>query len=75
MAIVKTPTMQREEEGRNLVTLLSNLKEKVDEDKVNLKNFILQLNGVLERCCTLQDTQLSQRFRRLQNFHSSQNMY
>lgn len=59
MAIVKTPTMQREEEGRNLVTLLSNLKEKVDEDKVNLKNCILQLNGVLERYYTLQDTQLS----------------
>ena len=59
MAIVKTPTMQREEEGKNLITLLSCLKEKVDEDKVNLRNCILHLNGVLERYYTYQDTQLS----------------
>jgi hypothetical protein len=59
MAIVKTPTMQREEEARNLVTLFSCLKEQVDEDKVNLRNCILHLNGVLERYYTLQDTPLS----------------
>ena len=38
--------------------LLSNIKDKVDEDKVILKNCLIQLNGVLERYYTYQDTQL-----------------
>jgi len=59
MAIVKTPTQMREEESRNLASLLNSIKEKVDEDKVNLKNCILQLTGVLERYYNYQDTQLS----------------
>ena len=59
MMMVKTPSQQREEDSRNLVTLLSTIKDKVDEDIVNLKNCILHLTGVLERFYTYQDTQLS----------------
>ena len=50
--------MLRSTEINNLVLLLSNIKDKVDEDKVILKNCLIQLNGVLERYYTYQDTQL-----------------
>ena len=50
--------MLRSTEINNLVLLLSNIKDKVDEDKVILKNCLIQCNGVLERYYTYQDTQL-----------------
>ena len=59
MAIIKTPTQIREEQARGLVSLLNDIKIKVDEDKVNLKNALIQLNGVLERFYEPSDTQLS----------------
>lgn len=59
MAVVKTPTQIREEQERNLVSLLNDIKSKVDEDKVNLKNIVIQLNGVLERFYDSSDTLLS----------------
>ncbi len=59
MAIIKSPTQIREEQAHGLVALLNDIKSKVDEDKVNLKNALLQLNGVLERFYDPQDTQLA----------------
>lgn len=58
MAIIQTESMIRATEINNLVSLLSNIKDKIDEDKVKLKNCLIQLNGVLERYYTYQDTQL-----------------
>ena len=51
--------MLRAEAINNFTTLLFSIKEKVNEDKVNLKNCIIQLNGILERYYNYQDTQLS----------------
>lgn len=51
--------MLRTVEINNFTSLLSSIKEKVVEDKVILKDCILQLNGVLERYYCFQDTQLS----------------
>ena len=59
MSIIKSPTQIREEQAQGLIALLNDIKSKVDEDKVNLKNVVIQLNGVLERFYDLQDTQLS----------------
>lgn len=59
MAIIKSPSQIREEQAQGLISLLNDIKSSIDEDKVNLKNCILQLNGVLGRYYTLQDTQLS----------------
>lgn len=59
MSIIKSPTQIREEQARGLVSLLNDIKAKVDEDKVNLKNAVVQLNGALERFYDLSDTQLS----------------
>lgn len=59
MAIVKSPTQIREEQAHGLIALLNDIKSKVDEDKVNLKNVIVQLNGILERFYVPQDTQLA----------------
>lgn len=59
MAIVKSPTQVREEQAQGLVSLLKDIKTKVDEDKVNLKNAVIQLNGALERFYDPTDTQLS----------------
>ncbi len=56
---IKTPTQLREEQARGLVSLLNDIKTKVDEDKVNLKNAVIQLNGALERFYDHSDTQLS----------------
>lgn len=58
MAIVKTPTQIREEQTQGLLSLLNDIKSRVDEDKVNLKNVVLQLNGILERFYDSYDTQL-----------------
>ena len=49
MSIIKSPTQIREEQARGLVSLLNDIKAKIDEDKVNLKNAVVQLNGALER--------------------------
>lgn len=51
--------MLRAEAINNFTTLLYSIKEKVNEDKVNLKNCIIQLNGILERYYNYQNTQLS----------------
>lgn len=59
MSIIKSPTQIREEQAQGLIALLNDIKSKVDEDKVNLKNVVIQLNGVLERFYDFQDTQLS----------------
>lgn len=59
MAIVKTPTQIREEQTQGLLSLLSDMKSQVDEDKVNLKKVVLQLNSILERFYDSSDTQLS----------------
>ena len=59
MVIVKSPTQIREEQARGLILLLNDLKAKIDEDKVNLRNVLIQLNGMLERFYDPQDTQLS----------------
>ena len=59
MAIVKSPTQIREEQAQGLISLLKDIIAKVDEDKVNLKNVIVQLNGILERFYDPQDTQLA----------------
>ena len=59
MTLVKSPTQIREEQAQGLITLLNDIKLKVDENKVNLKNVLLQLNGILERFYDPQDTQLS----------------
>lgn len=59
MSIVKSPTQIREEQAQGLISLLSEIKSKVDEDKVNLKNCLIQLNGYLERFYDYQNTQLS----------------
>lgn len=58
MAIIKSPTQIREEQARGLVSLLNDIKKKVDEDKLNLKNALIQLNGVLGRFYDSQETQL-----------------
>lgn len=58
MVMVKTPTQIREEQAQGLISLLNDIKKKVDEDRVNLKNAVIQLNGVLERFYAPQDTQL-----------------
>ena len=58
MAIVKTPTQIREEQTQGLLSLLNDIKSRVDEDKVTLKNVVLQLNGILERFYDSYDTQL-----------------
>ena len=54
-----SPTQIREEQTRGLITLLNNIKDNVDEDRVNLKNVVIQLNGVLERFYDPFSTQLS----------------
>ena len=59
MALIKSPTQIREEQTHGLISLLNEIKMKVDEDKVNLKNLVVQLNGILERFYDPQDTQLS----------------
>lgn len=59
MAIIKSPTQIREEQAQGLISFLNDIKNKVDEDKVNLKNLVVQLNGILERFYSLQDTHLS----------------
>ena len=59
MAIIKSPTQIREEQTQGLINLLNDIKASVVEDKVNLKNSLVQLNGVLERFYDYQDTQLS----------------
>ncbi len=59
MAIVKSPTQIREEQAQGLISLLKGIKENVVEEKVNLKNALIQLNGVLERFYDYQDTQFS----------------
>ncbi len=58
MAIIKSPTQIREEQSHGLISLLKEIKMKVDEDKVNLRNVLNQINGILERFYTPQDTQL-----------------
>lgn len=58
MAVIKSPTQIREEQARGLISLLNDIKAMVDEDKVNLKNALVQLNGVLERFYDYKDTQL-----------------
>lgn len=58
MAIIKSPTQIREEQKRGLISLLNDIKATVNEDKVNLKNSLVQLNGVLERFYDYNDTQL-----------------
>lgn len=59
MSIIKSPTQIREEQARGLISLLNDIKAKVDEDKVKLRNAVIQLNGVLERFYDPSDTQLS----------------
>lgn len=59
MAIVKSPTQIREEQSHGLISLLKEIKTKVDEDKVNLRNVLNQLNGILERFYNPQDTHLT----------------
>lgn len=59
MPVIKSPTQIREEQARGLISLLNDIKTKVDEDKVNLKNAVVQLNSALERFYEPQDTQLS----------------
>ena len=59
MVIVKSPTQIREEQAQGLISLLNDIKSRVDEDKVNLKNCLIQLNGYLERFYDYQNTQLS----------------
>lgn len=59
MVLVKSPTQIREEQAHGLISLLQDIKTKVQEDKVNLKNVLVQLNGILERFYDSQDTQLS----------------
>lgn len=61
MAIVKSPTQIREEQAQGLLSLslLKDIIARVDEDKVNLKNVVVHLNGILERFYEPQDTQLS----------------
>ena len=58
MAIIKSPTQIRDEQARGLISLLSNIKATVDENKIKLKNALVQLNGVLERFYDYKDTQL-----------------
>lgn len=58
MAIIKSPTQIREEQVRGLISLLNDIKAMVNEDKVKLKNALVQLNGVLERFYDFKDTQL-----------------
>lgn len=59
MGVIKSPTQIREEQTRGLISLLNNIKDNVDEDRVNLKNVVIQLNGVLERFYDSFSTQLS----------------
>lgn len=59
MAIIKSPTQIREEQAQGLISLLNDIKKRVDEDKVNLRNLLVQLNGILERFYAPLDTQLS----------------
>lgn len=59
MAIIKSPTQLREEQTQGLISLLKDIKARVDDDKVNLKNVVLQLNGLLERFYDSSDTQLA----------------
>ena len=59
MVIVKSPTQIREEQAQGLISLLNDIKSRVDEDKVNLKNCLIQLNCILERFYDYQNTQLS----------------
>ena len=59
MGVIKSPTQIREEQTRGLISLLNNIKDNVDEDRVNLKNVVIQLNGVLERFYDPFSTQLS----------------
>lgn len=59
MSIIKSPTQIREEQARGLISLLNDIKAKLDEDKVKLRNALIQLNGVLERFYDPSDTQLS----------------
>lgn len=59
MAIVKSPTQIREEQEHGVISLLTDIKKKIDEDIVNLKNVLIQLNGILERFYNPQDTQLT----------------
>lgn len=59
MAIIKTPTQIRVEQASGLISLLNDIKSNVDQDRVNLRNIVVQLNGILERFYAPYDTQLS----------------
>ena len=59
MPVIKSLTQIREEQVCSFISLLYDIKKKVDEDKVNLKNAVVQLNGVLERFYNPSDTHLS----------------
>lgn len=59
MGVIKSPTQIREEQTRGLISLLNSIKANVDEDRVNLKNVVIRLNGVLERFYDPFSTQLS----------------
>lgn len=59
MDIVKTPTQIREEQTLGFISLLKDIKARINLDKVNLKNLIVQLNGIMERFYEPQDTLLS----------------
>lgn len=58
MAIIKSPTQIREEQRRGFISLLNDIKATVDENKVNLKNALIQLNSALGRFYDYKDTQL-----------------
>ena len=58
MVEIKSPTQIREEQARGLISILNDIKAKVDEDKVKLKNALVQLNGILERFYDYNNTQL-----------------
>lgn len=59
MPVIELPSQIREKQTSGFISLLNDIKAKVDEDKVNLKNAVVQLNGALERFYDLSDTQLS----------------
>lgn len=59
MTIVKSPTQIREEQAQGLISLLNDIKMRINEDKVNLKNALIQINGLLERFYDSQNTQLA----------------
>lgn len=56
MAVIKSPTQIREEQAQGLISLLNDIKAKIDENRDDLKNCVLRLNGVLERYYMSTDT-------------------